>query len=96
MKIHLEAMIVQVWRCTWRPRLSEFGYTLVGWDRARLEADNGWPAKHRDSIHQLADSQPWDCDKVNSPLSSDGELAEGGRSGREARRKLKLHSGVNS
>jgi hypothetical protein len=41
-------------------------------------------------------SQPWECDQATLPLSSHGELAEDGRSCREARRKLKLHSGVNS
>jgi len=49
-----------------------------------------------DSIPQLVDLQTWVCDKVTVPLSSHGELADGGRSCKEARRKLKLHSGVNS
>ena len=31
-----------------------------------------------DSIHQLVDSQPWECDKVTIPLRSHGELADGG------------------
>jgi len=47
-------------------------------------------------FHQLVNSQPWDCDEVTLPLSCHGELADGGRSCMEARRKLKLHSGVNS
>jgi len=47
-------------------------------------------------FHQLVNSQPWECDKVTLPLSSHGELADGGRSCMEACRKLKLHSGVNS
>jgi hypothetical protein len=46
--------------------------------------------------HQLANSQPWECDNVTLTLSCHGELADGGRSCSEARRKLKLHSGVNS
>jgi len=33
-----------------------------------------------DSIHQLVNSQPWECDEVTLPLSSHGELAGGGRS----------------
>jgi len=41
-------------------------------------------------------SMPWECDNVTLPLSSHGELADGGRSCREVRRKLNLHSGVNS
>jgi len=45
---------------------------------------------------QLVNSQPLECDKVTLPWSSHGELADGGRSYMEARRKLKLHSGVNS
>jgi len=49
-----------------------------------------------DSILQLVNSQPWECDKVTKPLSSHGELADGDRLNREARRKLKLHSEVNS
>jgi len=47
-------------------------------------------------FHQLVISQPWECDKVTLPLSSHGELADGGRLYMEAHRKLKLHSGVNS
>jgi len=47
-------------------------------------------------FHQLVNSQLWECDKVTLPLSSHGEMADGGRLCMEARRKLKLHSGVNS
>jgi len=47
-------------------------------------------------MHQLVNLQPWECDMVTLPLSSHGELADGGQSCKEARRKLKLHSGVNS
>jgi len=61
-----------------------------------LEAVDGRRAQCRDSIHQLVNSQLWECDNVTLPLSSHGELADGGRSCREVRRKLKLHSGVNS
>jgi len=49
-----------------------------------------------DSIHQLVNSQLWKCDKVTLPFNSHAELADGGRSCREACRKLKLHSRVNS
>jgi len=37
MEIHLEAVIERDWRCTWRPCSSEFGDTLGGRDRARLD-----------------------------------------------------------
>jgi hypothetical protein len=38
LEMHWEAVIERVWRCTWRPRLSEFGDAHVaGYDRARLE-----------------------------------------------------------
>jgi len=47
-------------------------------------------------FHQLGNSQPGECAKATIPLSSHRELANGGRSCMEARRKLKLHSGVNS
>jgi len=60
-----------------------------------LKAVNGWCAGCSDSIHQLVDSQKWECDKVTLSLSSPGELADGSQSCRKARRKLKLHSGVN-
>jgi len=87
-------------RCTWRPWSSEFGYALAGHDGARsgeyLKAVDRRRAGCWDSIHQLVNSQPWKYDEVTLALSSHGELAGGGRSCREARRKLKLHSGVNS
>jgi hypothetical protein len=35
--IYLEAVIVLVWRCNWRPRSSELKLALGGRDRARLE-----------------------------------------------------------
>jgi hypothetical protein len=36
-EMHLEAVIERVWRCYWRPRLSERRDTLLGRDQARLE-----------------------------------------------------------
>ena len=36
-EIHFEAVIERVWRCNWRPRLSELTDTLGGRDRASLE-----------------------------------------------------------
>jgi len=77
------------------PSCCEFG----GRNRASLdeywEAVDGRHAGCWDSVHQLFDSQPWECDKVTLSLSSHGDLADGGRSCREARRKLKLHSEVD-
>jgi hypothetical protein len=34
--MHLEAVIERVWRCTWRPSLSEFGDALGGRDGVQL------------------------------------------------------------
>ena len=36
-EMHWEAVIERVWRCTWRPRLSELTDALGGRDRASLE-----------------------------------------------------------
>jgi len=35
--MHFEAVIERVWRCNWRPRLSELGDALGGRDRASLQ-----------------------------------------------------------
>jgi len=35
--MHLEAVMKRVWRCTWRPRSSEFGDAPAGHDQSRLE-----------------------------------------------------------
>jgi len=37
LEMHWEAVIDRVWRCTWRPRLSELRDALGGRDRASLE-----------------------------------------------------------
>jgi len=99
LEIHLVAVIERVWRCTWRMWSSEFGDALGGQDEVRLdeylEAVDGRCARCWDSIHQLVNSQPWECDNVTLLLGSHGELADVGRSCREVRRKLKLHSRVN-
>jgi len=93
--VNLEAVIERVWRCSWRLWLSEFGDALGGRDRARLdeylEVLHGWRAGCWDSIKQLVNSQPWECENVTLLLSSHGELADGGRWCREVCRKLKLH-----
>jgi hypothetical protein len=36
-EIYLEAVIERVWRCTWRPRLSELRDAIGGRDRASWE-----------------------------------------------------------
>jgi hypothetical protein len=36
-EIHFEAMIERVWRCNWRPRLSQLRDALGGRDRVSLE-----------------------------------------------------------
>jgi len=100
LEIHLEAVIQ--WTQRYNPGMwsSDFGDPPEGPDRARLddylEAVNGRRPGWRHSIHQLVNSQPWECDNVTLPLISHGELADDGRSCREVRRKLNLHSGVNS
>jgi len=92
--------------------LSEFGDALGGHDGASLDVhleaviERDWTSTWRRSMdgapvaetvfHQLVNLQPLECDKVTLPWSSHGELADGGRLYMEARRKLKLHSGVNS
>jgi hypothetical protein len=54
--MQLEAVNERLWRCTWRPRLSEFGCALGGRDLAslviHLEAmiDRDWWSTSRRSI----------------------------------------------
>jgi len=86
LEIHLEAAIERVWRCTWRPWSSEFGQVLGG---------SRWTVR-QDSIHQVVNSQPWECDKVTIPLELLWRTGWWRSIGREVRRKPKLHSGVNS
>jgi len=110
-EMHLEAVIERVWRCTGRPWSSEFGDALVaGYDRARLEeylevvnleavdleAVDGRRARCWDSIHRLVNSKPWECDEVTLPLKLLWRTGWWRSISREAYRKLKLHSGVNS
>jgi len=85
LEIDLEAVIKWVWRFTWRPWSSEIGQVL---GRGR------WTAR-RDSIHQLVNAQPWECDKVTLPLKLIWTTGWWRAIGREVRRRLKLHSGVN-
>jgi len=106
LEMYLEAEIDRVWRCTGRPWSSEFGDALVaGYDGARLkeyleefdlEAVGRRRARCWDSIHRLVNSKPWECDEVTLPLKLLWRTGWWRWIGREVRRKLKLHSGVNS
>jgi len=62
--MHFKAMIV----LPWRPWSSEFGDALRGRDWVRLdkwwESVDGRRAGSWHPIHQLVDSQPWECDNV--------------------------------
>jgi len=60
------------------------------------EAVHGRRAVYWDSVHQVVNSQPCECDNVTIPLSNHGELADDGRSCWEPHQKLTLHSEVNS
>jgi len=86
LQMHLEAVIERVRRYTWRPWSSEIGPVLGG---------GRWTAR-QDSIYQLVNSQPWECDKVTLPLKLLWRTGWWRLIGREVRWKLKLHSGVNS
>jgi len=60
--IYLEAMIERVWRCTWRPRLSELRDAQGGHDRARLEMhfqvviERVWRRTWRPRLSELRDA----------------------------------------
>jgi len=51
---------------------------------------------HADSMHRLVTSKPWECDEVTMPLKLLRRACWLHPICREARRKLQLHSGVNS
>jgi hypothetical protein len=91
-----EAVIERDCRYTWTQGSSEYGC------HNRVSLDQYWKAldRHRagccDSYHQLVTSQLWECVKVTLHLIAHGERTEGSRACRDARRKLKLHSGVNT
>jgi len=65
---NLEDIIERLWIYTCRPWSNEFGDALGGCDWVRvdeyLEPVNGERAGCLDSIHQLVNSQPWECDNV--------------------------------
>jgi hypothetical protein len=60
------------------------------------EAVNRRRAGCGECIHQLGNSQPWECEEVTLPFISRGEVGGGARSCREVRWMLKVHSKVNS
>ena len=105
-EVHLKMTIEWTQRYTPRPWFSEFGDALVAsYDRARLdeylevvdlEAVDGRRAKCWDSIHQLVNSKPLECDEVTLPLKILWRTGWSRSIGREVRGKLTLHSGVNS
>jgi len=105
LEMQLETEIEWTQRCTWRPWSREFGYALGGHDRASLEEYlavvdlkpvDGRRARCWDSIHRLVNSKPWECDEVTLPLKLLWRTGWCRSIGREVRRKLKLHSEVNS
>jgi hypothetical protein len=61
-----------------------------------LEVANGWRTGCCDSFYQLVNLQPWECENMTLPLGCHGELADGGRWYRAARRRLTLDSLVHS
>jgi hypothetical protein len=96
LEMQQDAIIVR----TCRPYSKGSRYTLRSCNRRSLdgywEVFDGWCSVCWDSIHQLVNLKPWECEKVSMPFSSLGELAEGSRSCKETRQKRKLHLGVNS
>ena len=68
-EMQLEALIERIWRCTWRPRLSEHGDGLGGHNRASLEST------HRPGSSKLREALEgdnrvsWRC--TCRPLSSE-------------------------
>jgi len=92
----VKAVIERVWRCIWRPCSCNSEMHLEAvieqvWRCTWWRSIGGTPGADTLSISYLVNSLPWECDKVTLPLGSHGELAGGGRSCSEARRKLKLH-----
>jgi len=61
-----------------------------------LQAVDGRRARSCDTIYQLVNSKPWECDEVTLPLKLLWRTGWWQSIGREVRQKLKLHSGVNS
>ena len=73
-----------------RGRLEEY------WEVVDLEEVNGRRARCWDSIRWLVNSKPWECDEVTLPSKLLWRPGWWQSICREIRRRLKLHSGVNS
>jgi len=71
-------------------RLEEY-LEMVDLEAVDLEAVDGRRAR----CSRLFNSKPWECDEVTLPLKLLWRTGWWWSIGREARRKLKLHSGVN-
>jgi hypothetical protein len=99
MEMHLQAELKLTQRCTLSPWSRKLGVEHRVYHQERmkecLEKVDTRRAGCCDSMHQLVNSQPWECDKLTWHLSSHVELAGGGGSWREAHRKLKLPAGFN-
>jgi len=99
LEMHWEAVILKTQRCTWRSWLSEFSAALRGQEIARweeyLEAVDGRCTGCWDSIHQIVNSQWWECDKATLPPSFLWTLLVCSWSSRKAHWKWQLYSAVN-
>ena len=85
--MHLEAVIERVWRCTWRPRLSELRDALGGRDRrdrASLEMhfeaviERVWRCNWRSRLSELRDALRG-RDRACSDMHFDLEAVDGRR-----------------
>jgi len=76
LEMHFEAVIERVWRCIWRPRLSDLRDALGGSDGASLEMrweavfDRVWRCTLGPWSSEIGDAI-WDCDWVNSEMHSE-------------------------
>ena len=60
--MHLEAVFEQVWRCTWRPRLSELRDALGGRNQASLEMHLEAEIKLNSELHlDAVIERVWRC-----------------------------------
>jgi len=73
-------------------RLKEY-LEVVDLEEVDREAVDG---RRWDSIHWLVNSKPWECDEVTLTLMLLWRTGWWRSIGGDARRKLKLHSGVDS
>ena len=76
--------------------LEEVDLEAVDLEAVDLEAVHGRRARCCDSIHWLVNSKLWECEEVTVPLKLLWRTGWWRSISREAREKLKLHSGVKS